>query len=691
MAQTNIFRPLKQGRSNFFLFSQFGDDLTKEYTQKDSYRVVPSSFICVNLNIDNFVRNSANSNIEEANIKLVEILQNYYENFISCARADSSLDSGSVISSDGIKVAAKEKLWTTLQKFGLLSSLKVDTTTSSTLATLKEVVYKGDINIYSSDTADDGVAYNEIYCVIPSEGQKTVYQFQADNCFDLSSGANNEITITNSAKTSSNKDYIWGWDDTRAFDTELSYEAIYDGYDVNDNGYYDGSGFAFDKDETKEIDTSTNKFSFNTIIVLYDIVNPSNSTTIQKDIPMGIYFTGSIEKNTDSGKYQLSNTITKYSTTDSESIYGEGTAYTLRIATRYLTTQNATEFQSTTVDVTSLYPEYSAVMQSMADTISEFEDVVDSNNNIYNALIKHLALFKNSTVNVPYILKTKTGEYNWFVNGKDTGVPAQYTINTTGMLVPRNNERSLYIRTNAMSNAIEAGEADAKELYIFDYDDDTRETTVKNIKISGSCKIGTLELQNYIKKYQYVNASNLEFNITNTSIGNSLKTLLTSSATETEQANGKMTLEKALSIIGNQISNNSIQLNNTELKAEGKNVITKVTLENTDLGLSVGGQTTNIASLVNGINVDSFNATTVTSKTVYVENTNISTPAENVLDKLTQVDVNYTTSDGYNVNYDSLKSNFSSICKDDSYINLKQFSFILLKAIQELDAKINNQ
>ena len=41
MAQTNIFRPLKTDKSNFFLFSQFGDDLSKEYTAKDHH--IPSS------------------------------------------------------------------------------------------------------------------------------------------------------------------------------------------------------------------------------------------------------------------------------------------------------------------------------------------------------------------------------------------------------------------------------------------------------------------------------------------------------------------------------------------------------------------------------------------------------------------------------------------------------------------------
>ena len=61
MAQTNIFRPLKTDKSNFFLFSQFGDDLSKEYTAKDHYRIIPSRYVCIDLDIDRFVKTNASN------------------------------------------------------------------------------------------------------------------------------------------------------------------------------------------------------------------------------------------------------------------------------------------------------------------------------------------------------------------------------------------------------------------------------------------------------------------------------------------------------------------------------------------------------------------------------------------------------------------------------------------------------
>lgn len=484
MAQTNIFRPLKTDKSNFFLFSQFGDDLSKEYTAKDHYRIIPSKYVCVDLNIDTFVRNVANSDINTANNKLVEILQNYYENFMTVSRALSGVDSNPKCLESG--TVANRRLWHTLNKYLLISKPSFDN--EHDLSTIPEVKYVGDINVYASDKNDDGITYNEIYCVIPPEARRTKYGFIETNVFVPNTG--DTIIIDEKYQNSINSTdatYIWGWDDNKAFDYELSYEALYDGK-TDTRFFYNGSGIEMNGNK---VITDDDKFKFNCIIVMYDIVNPAlekeQAELLLKDVPMGIYFTGSIMIDTESAKYKLQNEIVQYNT--NENIYGNGTSYTLRIATRYLTTQNATEFQSTTTDSKSLYPEYSAAMQSISDAITEIEHYTDSSNNIYDSLIKHLSMFKNNTVNVPYILKVKDGSYHWFVNGKDTGVAAQHATDLGNIIISYNNDTCLYIRTPNMYSKIRKGESNENELYILNYVDSDDTVYIRNLTVTNSLKI----------------------------------------------------------------------------------------------------------------------------------------------------------------------------------------------------------
>lgn len=498
MAQTNIFRPLKTDKSNFFLFSQFGDDLSKEYTAKDHYRIIPSRYVCVDLDIDKFVKTNASNDINSANNKLVEILQNYYENFMTVSRALSGTENNPKCLESG--VVANKRLWHTLSKFNLISNPSFDN--EHDLSTIPEVKYVGDINIYASDKNDDGITYNEIYCVIPPEARRTKYGFVDSNVFVPNTG--DTIIIDEKYQNyikNTDATYIWGWDDNKAFDYELSYEAIYDGK-TSERFIYNGYGIEMTDDK---VVTDDDSFKFNCIVVLYDIVNPAlekeQAEILLKNVPMGIYFTGSITNDMETYKYKLQNEIVQYNT--NENIYGNGTSYTLRIATRYLTTQNATEFQGTTTDYKSLYPEYSAAMQSISDAITEIEHYTDSNNNIYDSLVKHLSMFKNNTVNVPYILKVKDGSYHWFVNGKDTGVAAQHSTDLGNILVSYNNDTCLYVRTPNMSTKIRKGDSNENELYIINYVDSDDTLYVRNMTVKGSFKIfdgvKTSDINDYIK------------------------------------------------------------------------------------------------------------------------------------------------------------------------------------------------
>ena len=45
----SLLKPVDNLTGTFFLFSQYAQDLTKQYSNPDSYRCVPSKFIAMNL------------------------------------------------------------------------------------------------------------------------------------------------------------------------------------------------------------------------------------------------------------------------------------------------------------------------------------------------------------------------------------------------------------------------------------------------------------------------------------------------------------------------------------------------------------------------------------------------------------------------------------------------------------------
>ena len=51
----NLFKPIGSGDAHvgeFLMFSQYTEDITKEQSMKSGYRVIPSKFVALNLNID---------------------------------------------------------------------------------------------------------------------------------------------------------------------------------------------------------------------------------------------------------------------------------------------------------------------------------------------------------------------------------------------------------------------------------------------------------------------------------------------------------------------------------------------------------------------------------------------------------------------------------------------------------------
>jgi hypothetical protein len=83
------------------------------------------------------------------------------------------------------------------------------------------------------------------------------------------------------------------------------------------------------------------------------------------------------------------------------------------------------ELQNTTVinsEEDGDYPALAQVMSAMVDSQSKMDEVINSIHKYQDGIKGHLAQFKDSRVNIPYIRYINEIPY-WFVNGKNTDVP----------------------------------------------------------------------------------------------------------------------------------------------------------------------------------------------------------------------------------------------------------------------------
>lgn len=149
-------------------------------------------------------------------------------------------------------------------------------------------------------------------------------------------------------------------------------------------------------------------FEFNSLVIFYDIYTVENEK-IFSDIPLGIYITQSLEK------------VIKWSE-NSEYLYGTGTAYTLRLSSRFIT---GTSFETNIIDDSSEEVSYSQYLKNLGNSFSilskkineDIEKMYTDQNKIFYSLIK------NNRINTPYVLSILGTDY-WFINGRNTGVIA---------------------------------------------------------------------------------------------------------------------------------------------------------------------------------------------------------------------------------------------------------------------------
>lgn len=364
MAVCNLFKKLDKNTGNFLMFSQYVEDITKSYTQLNQYRVSPSKFIALNIDYAEFDNES-----------FPTLLQNHFEN--GCAFLREEVDWKPEYS--------KNLFWNALSEVGLIKPPSDN---------ICEVVYIGNIDLESYNV-HEGMGYSEIYCYIPNDAKK-IYM--------------NKLKYTSKLQKKYENDCISGWSINEYKEgVTLSFGEEDSLYPVKNHDYHYGNILrCYDYDGGSKNET-VEDFSFNTIVVLYDIIySDGNRIT---DIPLGIYLTGLIDKDGSVG-----NTVTKYNS--SEDIYGGGTSYGLRICSRFSVVPGSFENQVTITNEGN-YAELSKVLSEMSNTITKMNDVVENIHQNHQFIKTTLSNIKNNRVNVPYVKQVNGKDY-WFVNGRNT-------------------------------------------------------------------------------------------------------------------------------------------------------------------------------------------------------------------------------------------------------------------------------
>lgn len=487
MAICNTFGELKN-TGTFLTFSQYMEDLTKWQTESIYHKIVPSKFIAIKIpksNLNNF-----------GNGSLPRLFVEKFENACACFKNLNDFE--------WIPEYSKTLFWDTVFNSGLIN--------------MSDINYVGDINLQSYNNVD-GMGYSEIYCHIPDNAAQYTYS--------------NEIKPRTDAPNSITKqqnDLLEGFTDVTDDESKLT-----DDYEYSIKNQYE---FSWNQSSNLDepIRTNNNSFDINTIIVLYDILNDGSS--IASDIPMGIYFTGSIN---DDGEIQ--NSITKY--VSNEEIFGAGTSYGLRICSRYVVASESNSYSTQTVTCEdNNYSDLSRVLTQLSISQNKMDRIVNTiySNQNYKTL---LSLFKNQKVNVPYI-KYINGEKYWFVNGKmiDSAEsqlislpnnPQMYIIatatNNDGRYIFKKGEsHSITINAAAYENGVELNGVTFGGLGTYE---NVNTTTEYNITATYCGRVATAKTKVYFVSPTYVGCMDSNNFTPNTSNLNSLQEYLFTSKTQT--------------------------------------------------------------------------------------------------------------------------------------------------------------
>lgn len=240
--------------------------------------------------------------------------------------------------------------------------------------------YKGEVTIQSFDKID-GMGYSELYCHIPYTSKKQIWQITTDVDFP----DDNNTTIDSG-------DHLEGYPKREIDPITYTLNQCILAHD----------------------DDSNEMYSFNTIIVFYDLCNGLEK--IQENIPLGIFFTGKIIDGVMTNAVNI--------TPNSEETYYSGSSYGLKICSRFATNDepNILNITETQYDDLNLVLEQISKSQNLMQEIVKKCDQFIAENKTLNSMLK------DSRTNVPYIKEVKIikdgtiqTEPHWFVNGRDLG------------------------------------------------------------------------------------------------------------------------------------------------------------------------------------------------------------------------------------------------------------------------------
>ena len=409
MSKCNLLRPLGWSDGSyeggtFYLFSQYADDLTRQNAHGDAYRVVPSKFAAFNIDYTG-----------KENKDIGELFQNKFEHSCSVFRHKMANDNETDPELFTPEHSAN-LFWQTMKGLGFNCPTSGDCP--------ENLVWIGESEVCGT-TVIDGDAFSEIYCYIPGSAHARVYEASS---IDVQTAVDPDTM-----------NYIYGWtSSTYPTNTGLAGDAPqplrlettgcpqhlkpewheYPGDLLQSHG--DLIDSTIQNTGWSNSSSQDNYFNINTVAVFYDIVakdEEGNYHSIYENIPLGIYFTGPIEGST------LKNEVKKYISHDD--IYGQGTAYGLRITTKFsahpcLNTSCEDHAHAEVVYAGHSYAEAAAVIDSMRAAGDAVLAAVSQNSAFNTELMNHLSQFRNKNTNIPYI-RTVGGDDYWFVNGRNTG------------------------------------------------------------------------------------------------------------------------------------------------------------------------------------------------------------------------------------------------------------------------------
>lgn len=387
MAKCNLLHKLNTNRGTFYTFGDYADDLTKERTNNAFYRVVPSKYVVMDLNPS--LENSISSPE-----KLGNYLQSNYENAAAFLKEYDDGINGRGYWWTPAAYSNMEPgwiwIWDTLAKAGFVTDLG-------------EIKYIGDIDIYSNNS-QDGINYNEIYCIVPQQSTANIY---GTGLLSATTSLFPYVNVTG------NNSYVYGYDANNYPQGSIVLNPL----PLLNNGDVELSASVAYPDINTFTELDDPNYYFNAILLFYNIESvddQGNATVIHENKPLGIYVTGPV----DGADGTFTNPVTKYVSNDN--IYGQGTSYSLRICTKYVCTVNSTILIDSVTELEDTYPQFAAVMDKMAETLDSMALISAEAQEFQQDIRNHLAMFKNRMINVPYVRNVGDVSH-WFVNGQDTG------------------------------------------------------------------------------------------------------------------------------------------------------------------------------------------------------------------------------------------------------------------------------